>query len=333
MTSHDSSTHGATTRSGPAVWLIGSGGMAVDYAKVLRALNASTTVIGRGAASAEKFSTATGLDVIAGGLTAYLATRPAAPQHAIVSVGVEALGATVRELLAYGVTEILVEKPGSISATELTELVTLAQAKGARVIVAYNRRFYASTLHALQMIADDGGLQSMQFEFTEWGHEIRTLEKAAGVKDVWFLANSTHVTDLAFHLAGTPTELSAYTAGSLDWHPASAVFVGAVVTDRGVLFSYHSNWDAPGRWGLEAITSNFRLIFRPMEALQVMRKGSVKIEPVEIDDRLDKEFKPGLHEQVRRFLSGETAGMCDLAEQLAKWNLYAKMAGYRDIVS
>ncbi|NBW64683.1 gfo/Idh/MocA family oxidoreductase [bacterium] len=333
MTSRDNTTHSATTRTGPSVWLIGAGGMSVDYAKVLRSMGANMIVIGRGAASAERFSTATGLNVVAGGLTAFLATRPAAPQHAIVSVGVEALGSTVRELLEYGVTEILVEKPGSIDAEELRQLVSLARTKGARVIVAYNRRFYASTLHALKMIADDGGLQSLQFEFTEWGHEIRTLEKAAGVKDAWFLANSTHVTDLAFHLAGTPTELSAFTAGSLDWHPAAAVFVGAGVTDRGVLFSYHANWDAPGRWGLEALTSNFRLIFRPMEALQVMRKGSVKIEPVEIDDRLDKEFKPGLHEQVRRFLSRETTGMCDLAEQLSRWDLYAQMAGYRSIES
>lgn len=317
-----------TADTGAGVWLVGSGGMAIDYAKVLRAMDVEPTVIGRGAASAERFVAAAGYPVMKGGLPALLAKNPAVARNAIVAVGVEALGVTVETLLHAGVTNILVEKPGSINKAQLESLVALAVAKQARVTVAYNRRFYASTLRAMEMIKEDGGLQSLQFEFTEWGHEIRTLTKASGVKDAWFMANSTHVTDLAFFFAGMPIELRTFAAGSLDWHPASAIFVGAGVTDAGVLFSYHANWDAPGRWSLDAITSNYRLIFRPMESLQLMRKGSVNIESVELDDQLDREFKPGLYEQVRRFLSLDTRNMCDLASQLARWDLYTRMAGY-----
>ena len=43
----------------------------------------------------------------------------------------------------------------------------------------------------------------MCFEFTEWSHNIR-LKLNQQVKESWFLANSTHVVDLVFHLIGLP---------------------------------------------------------------------------------------------------------------------------------
>jgi Predicted dehydrogenases and related proteins len=310
------------------VWLIGAGIMARDYAKVLLALGADTAVIGRGEASALRFREETGLPVFKGGLSDFLEQNPPLPDAAIVSVGVEGLAGTTMELLRYGVRTILVEKPAALVTSEMRELHAETVRTGANVFVAYNRRFYASTLRALEMIEEDGGLQSCNFEFTEWGHEIEGLVKAAGVKDNWFISNSTHVVDLAYHLGGNPVSLNAYTVGGLSWHPAASIFAGAGVTDRGVVFSYQANWGAPGRWGVEALTGKRRLIFRPMESLQVMHKGTVRIEPVEIDDSLDKAFKPGLYQQVNRFLAGNWEGLCTTAEQLERWPLYCRMAGY-----
>lgn len=312
----------------PTVWLVGAGGMAVDYAKVLTALEAQTIVIGRGDRSAESFREKTGITVAVGGLEAFFATNPELPHCAIISVGVEGLADATLRLLAFGVRRILVEKPGALSSAEIAELGRVAAQKAADVLIAYNRRLYASTLRAKQIIEEDGGVKSMHFEFTEWSHVIGDLNKAEGVKPAWLLANSTHVIDLAFHLGGTPVNWHAYTAGGLDWHPASAVFAGAGQTDRGVLFSYQANWDAPGRWGVEIITAQHRLIFRPMESLQVMRKGAIAIEPIAIDDALDKMFKPGLYEQVRRFIAGDFQGLCTLDEQIDKWHLYNRIAGY-----
>lgn len=312
----------------PLVWLVGAGGMAVDYAKVLKALDVSALVIGRGSASAQTFTERTGLPVHSGGLEAFLAGEPELPEAAIVSVGVEALAPTTRRLLDYGVRRILVEKPGALNRDEIRELAAIAADRSAEVIIAYNRRMYASTLHAQRLIAEDGGVQSLHFEFTEWGHVIAGLQKADGVKAAWLLGNSTHVIDLAFYLGGLPVEMHSYTSGSLDWHPSSAVFAGAGRTDRSALFSYQANWSAPGRWGVEVLTSNHRLVFRPMESLQIVRKGSVALEPVSLDDRLDKAFKPGLYEQVDRFLQGRLEGLCTLDEQVARWPVYTRIAGY-----
>lgn len=310
------------------IWLIGSGVMAMDYIKVLEALEQPFRVIGRGEASAAACEEQTGHAVVRGGLSAFLESKPSLCSHAIVATGVETLAETTQQLLTGGVKRILVEKPAALHLSELLQVQETAARCEAQVHIAYNRRFYAATLHALAMIAEDGGVQSCNFEFTEWGHIIEGLSKGPGVKDRWFLCNSTHVVDLAFHLAGKPRQVICHTSGSLPWHPAASVFAGAGVTDCGALFSYQANWNAPGRWGLEVLTTRRRLIFRPMETLQIMQKGSVLIEPVAIDDSLDKKFKPGLYEQTSRFLSGQTDRFCTLDEHCDHWECYCRMAGY-----
>jgi predicted dehydrogenase len=302
--------------------------MALDYFKVLRALDCRITVIGRGKESARKFEAQSDHSVVSGGLEAFLDSCPSVPDAAVVAVGVEALAPATMRLLQAGVRRILLEKPGALNRSQIEALQIEARARGAEVVIAYNRRFFAATLAAQQIIKEDGGVQSLNFEFTEWGHVIEGLTKGPGVKEAWLLANSTHVIDLAFYLGGEVSELHAFTTGTLSWHPSSAVFAGAGRTVNGALFSYHANWGAPGRWGLEILTSQRRLIFRPMEALQVMRKGSVNIETEALDLSLDQTFKPGLHQQTRRFLAGNTEGMCTLDEQARLWPLYERIAGY-----
>lgn len=314
------------------VWLVGAGGMAVDYAKVLKALGVTPTVIGRGTASAGKFEAETGVPVAAGGLPAYIQSAAGkVPDTAIVSVGAESLSQATLDLLAFGVKNILVEKPAGLSLAEIAAIARESRANGARTFVAYNRRFYASVLEAQRVIEEDGGVQSFNFEFTEWSHVIEKLEKADGVKESWFIGNSTHVVDLAFYLCGRPRELTCFHGGkgALDWHPAGSIFVGAGVTNREAYFSYQANWGAPGRWGLEICTAKRRLIFRPMESLQVMAKGTVRIEPVQIDDAVDTQFKPGLLAQVRSFLDGSGDGqLCMISEHKSNFLTYLKIAGY-----
>ena len=311
------------------IWLIGAGAMAVDYVKVLTAMDATVTIIGRREESALRMQEKCGLPVFTGGLDSFLATNPAMPDAAIVAVGVEGLASVAKRLLGAGVKRVLLEKPGALHYSELLALYEQAQSSKAEVVIGYNRRMYAAVLAAQKMIEEDGGVQSMHFEFTEWGHVIEGLSKAPGVKEAWLLGNSTHVIDLAFYLGGNPVELHALNSGSLSWHPTSAVFAGSGRTDRGVLLSYQANWDAPGRWGVEVLTRHRRFIFRPMEALQIMKRGSVAIETVAIDDVEEKAFKPGLYRQVEKFLAKDAdIGLCSLEEQLSKWPIYEKIAGY-----
>jgi predicted dehydrogenase len=203
-----------------------------------------------------------------------------------------------------------------------------AQSHKAKVWLAYNRRFYEATRKAKEIIQKDGGATSFHFEFTEWSHKIREFEGKKEIKAVWFLANSTHVVDLAFHLCGWPKDWRSWSSGSLDWHPAAARFSGGGVTDQGILFSYFADWEAPGRWGVEVLTRKNRLILRPMEQLQLTPMGSVQVKPVTLYDKLDNEFKPGLYRQTEAFLNEDTAEFCTLQEQVNHTKLYSKMAGY-----
>lgn len=310
------------------ILLVGAGPMAQDYAKVLNALDKAYIVIGRSETSAQAFCDVTGKTVVTGGLDAYL-SKPHEPcDVAIVSVGVEGLAQTTSALLEDGVKAILVEKPAGLDLTQIEGLCQLAKYCQAKVYVAYNRRFYSSVYKAQEIIEQDGGVSSFNFELTEWGHVIANIDKAEGVKENWFLANTSHVSDLAFFLGGYPEQLSSFCSDNTTWHPRSANFAGAGRSENGALFCYSGNWNAPGRWSVEVLTKKHRLILRPMEQLQIQQIGSVAQTPVEIDEQLDKAFKPGLYRQVEAFLAGDTKRLCDIEQQLKMTQVYYQMAGY-----
>ncbi|CAA6826958.1 MAG: Oxidoreductase [uncultured Sulfurovum sp.] len=311
------------------IWLIGAGPMAQDYIKVIEALKTNFIVIGRGEETAQECEKATGCKVVIGGLDEFLDNKPEVCSHAIVSVGVEKLYQTTKELLNYGVKNILVEKPAGLHREEFEDLVQATRENDANVFVAYNRRFYASVLHAKKIIKEDGGVTSFNFEFTEWGHVIAPLKKAEGVKEKWFLGNSTHVVDLAFFLGGNPKEICSFTNGNLEWHPTSSVFSGAGKSDKNALFSYHANWESAGRWSVEMLTKEHKLILRPMEKLQIQKRGAIAQDFVEeIDYALDDSYKPGLYLQTKNFLEENTDNFCAIEDQLKMYSNYAKMAGY-----
>jgi len=307
-----------------SLWLVGTGAMAQEYARVLRDLGHEFEAIGRGPDSAARFESATGHAVRRGGWARSLA-ESGAPSQAIVAVGVEHLAETACGLIEAGTPRILLEKPGGLSTAEVRSVQLAAARHGADVRIAYNRRFYAATARAREMIAEDEGATSCVFEFTEWPHAIAAIERPPAVKAAWFFANSTHVVDLAFHLCGLPRAWRAWRAGSLPWHPAAARFCGAGISEQGVFFSYHADWEAPGRWGVEVLTRRRRLVLRPLEQLQVIQQGSVSMSRVELDDRLDQAFKPGLHAQTRAFIAGEAGALCTVDEQLRHCAIYDEM--------
>ncbi len=311
------------------IWLIGAGLMAREYAKVLKSLGKEFTVIGRSESSAVVFEEATGIPVVTGGLDRFLEGKPSLPEAVILSVGIETLAESTKKLLAFGVKQILVEKPGIAYPHEIDSVAEAAEKNKASVWLAYNRRFYSSVRKAREIIAEDGGVASFTFEFTEWSHSIRQLVgKTEAELHNWFLGNSTHVVDTAFFLGGKPKELVSFVKGGTDWHPKSAVFSGAGISENDALFSYQANWEAPGRWVLELLTKKHRLIFKPMETLQIQKIGSVAVEPVVVDDSLDKEFKPGLYLQTKAFLEGERQDFCDIQEQKNNLDIYCRISGY-----
>lgn len=315
------------------IWLVGTGIMGIEYAKVLNALNVEYVAIGRSEQSALRFEEQTGHKVVRGGLANYLLTGPDKPESAIVAVGIESLKEICINLLYYGVKKILQEKPGIGWVCEIDQLVETASREKATVVLAYNRRFYSSVLKAEEIIKEDGGVSSFNFEFTEWSHVIApSYNNIQVVYHNWFLGNSSHVIDTAFYLGGKPKQLCAFHSGEteLKWHPSGAIYVGAGISEKNALFSYQANWIAPGRWVVEILTKKHRLYFKPMESLQIQNLGSVAILPLEINNKLDVDFKPGLYLQTKAFLEDDYSRFCTIEEQKQNLeNYYLKMSNYK----
>lgn len=309
------------------IWIIGAGTIAQEYAKVLQALNKQYEIIGRGVEKARQVEEALGCKVITGGLDSFLTSNPELPEAAIVATNLGSLAPNTMALLKYGVKRIFCEKPGFLFPEECEQVAKVAKDNNSEVFLAYNRRFFASVLETERIIVEDGGLKSFNFEFTEWGHVIAKYNKPQDELKNWFYANSTHVVDLAFFLGGTPVEMINYSKDEADWHKPIN-FAGAGRTDKDVLFNYQANWDAPGRWAVELLTSQHRIYLKPMEQLQLQDKGSVKVYPVEIDDHLDKEFKPGFYLETKSFLEGNTGRLCSIDQQCTHVNnIYNKILG------
>lgn len=284
------------------ILLIGAGNMAKEHAKVLKKLNKNFLVIGRGEKSARNFEKEVGMPVYRSEIEKVIRCMDSIPTYAIVAVGVENLAKTTLTLISLGVKKILVEKPAGMDLEQIEKICQMAVEKNSKVFVGYNRRFYSSVEKAREIVKKDGGVLSLNFEFTEWPHTIEPLDKPEEVKKVWLLANSTHVIDLAFFFGGRPRQIKAYVQGELSWHPSGSMYCGAGVTEQDALFSYNANWEAPGRWGVEVLTKSHRLYFRPLEQLAIQENKTIKVQQVEIDDSLDRIYKPGVFKMINTFL-------------------------------
>ena len=286
------------------VVVFGVGSVGREYCRVLHRLGVNFSVVGRSTIGVEKFTSETGEIALPNGVEGWKIHGDPSINSAIVAVNLEALAQVAIDLMGCGIRNILLEKPGGINAEEIKLVKDTAKATGTNVWIAYNRRFYASVLKAQEIIRNDGGVKSFNFEFTEWPHIILENVASEVAKRNWFLVNSTHVIDMAFLLGGFPKRLETFTLKGCDWHTDSAIFVGSGVSEIGALFSYQANWLAPGRWSVEVLTLNNRLIFRPLEKLQKQNPKSVTTEFIDVDDQLDREFKPGFFKQTELFLKG-----------------------------
>jgi len=308
------------------VWIVGAGPLAIEYSKVLDSLRIKYSVIGRGKKSANKFRLATGHYAFTGGLLNFLKTKPVIARKAIVAVNIEDLKDTTTKLINYGIKNILLEKPGGLNFQQVEDLNILAKRKKVNINVAYNRRFYSSTLKAKDLIYRDGGIQSFNFEFTEWIHSIEKLKKSKKVLKNWFFANSTHVVDLAFYLGGMPKDMSSYVSKKILWNNSKAIFSGSGETTRGAMFSYSANWKSAGRWSIELLSAKGKYILRPLEQLFFQKKGSLEIKEIKLINNFDKKFKPGFYEQIRAFLSNKKDdGLLSLTEHHNMISVYKKI--------
>ena len=310
------------------VLLVGPGNIGYDYVKVLKSFYVDIDIVGRSRESSIKFSEKTNLPVYGAGIDSYLGKNEP-PKYAIVAVNENQLSGVTLSLLNHGVKNILIEKPAGLSISELINIKS-KMAEDCKVYVGYNRRFYRSVEECRRFIKINKEPISVNFEFTEWVHDINFKHYTKNELERFFLCNSSHVVDLVFHLFGEPKELNSYTRGSLDWHSPS-IFTGSGVTVNDVLFSYNTNWSSSGRWGIEILFSNFKLILKPLEKLYIQYVGSLQSEEVELDGDLDYDYKPGLYNEIKSFFGKSNVYLCSIDEHINNFKWYYKISSYKDV--
>ena len=308
------------------ILLVGVGNMGTEYARILNELKSPFDAVCRSKLSSDSFSKKYECNCFHNGITnPNINFRKYS--HAIVAAPIQELKFICKTMISNGIKIILVEKPAGLNTDEITELNSYAINNQAKIYVAYNRRFYASVMEAERIIKNDGGLLSCNFEFTEWSHIIDKLETPAIVKENWFLANSSHVVDLVFHIIGYPIQLFSATSGKTTWFKP-AIFVGSGISEKNVLFNYGSNWNSAGRWRVELLTQKRKLILCPLETIQEQKIGSVEfVETENVDYYLDKQFKPGLFVQTKSFLEEDVTKLKSLSEQVKSLKFYNKIEG------
>jgi predicted dehydrogenase len=311
-------------------WLVGAGFMANEYIKAMKALDIKFTVVGRSDERIAKLRAEFDVHGISGGVQDYINSAPAIPEYSIVAVSVEQLLDVTLSLIEAGVKCILVEKPAGLSQSDIDLIADLASQSNAQVSVAYNRRFYKSVSFLKERITEDGGITSINFEFTEWVHTIDTDKFPEEVLNKFLIANSTHVIDTVFHLAGKPRILNADVSGkAVEWHPSGSIFSGSGVTVNDIPFTYSSNWGAPGRWAIEVCTRKRRYYLKPMERLSVQEIGSVQINDFIGDYSVDENFKAGVYEMTKAFFTHNNEYTCDIMEHQLNFPYYEEIAGYK----
>lgn len=273
-----------------SVLIVGGGLISREYAMICSHLSVETTLISRGF---NKDRLLDDVNYVAGDFydlsTEYLRKF----SHVIIAVQPRFTFEILCWVLQNSSAQILVEKPVCLSSQEFNRVDCDEFVQ--RVYVAFNRRFFASSMAAKGILADKPIL-TLEVCFTEMKSRMRGSEDELRL---WGMCNTIHLFDMAFNLAGMPTnvEVARSELGGVD----SYSVVGSLPNG---LLAMNAHWGGPGNWGITVTTPAEKLFFDPLEKLSVQKLGSFKKEEIPLDSEVNGGFKNGFLAQTVDFLDG-----------------------------
>lgn len=202
---------------------------------------------------------------------------------------------------------VLLEKPASLSSSEIEELVKQADKYQTFGMVAMNRRFYSIVEHGLAALADCGPLRGAILEVPENISERRKLSTMnEEVYDHWMMSNSIHGIDLLKYILGNIVTIQSFAKANHKYKNAGASFATICQGDNGVVGTILALWDTIPKWRLKVIAEKGWLEFEPLEkGWFVNQKGNkIQITP----DLIDIEYRPGVYAQDLHFIKAVRAG-------------------------
>lgn len=303
--------------------------MAEEYLKVLVDLSCEVNLIGRNKEKVVRLAEKYRVRVFGEGISVLGNINCEKVDLCIIASSIDSLKEVSCACIERGVRNLLIEKPGALSLSQLLDIKKKLN-PGINIRIAYNRRFYNSVLQLKNKIDEEGGALACFFDFTERESDIFNSIKSKDVIRKWGFANSIHVIDTAFYLIGSPVELNSIRAGSWDCHPSGNTFVGCGKTNTS-LFSYFATWSGGGRWNIEVSTQAGRYRLCPLEELFFCPKNQFEWQKLIRQDDDDQRFKPGLYKMVcSAFLENNLNNLPNINEQIGFCKLVNKIFGYED---
>lgn len=291
--------------SGCSTTVIGYGNMGKQYIKALHTLGVRhIRVCSRSAGRLEELRGVAGVEIVTGGFER-LECRLEPGELGIIATPTAFLVIAAERLALLGFRLLLIEKPVSLWSCEIERLAETLERECVEAACAYNRVAYPSFHEVQARVAQEGGITSCTYTFTEFVDRIGPGRFPDEELARWGIANSLHVMSMAHGLIGLPATWSGHRSGALSWHPSGTIFVGSGISDRGIPFAYHADWGSKGRWSVEVHTSVASYRLCPLE--KVFRKTSATGEWEEIQlAAFAPDVKIGLIEQVAAMLNKDT---------------------------
>ena len=311
-----------------SVLLVGAGWMARQYANALSQMNVKdVTIISRTQQNINQLCDEFGFQANLNDPKEAF-TKIEKKDLTIIATSIESLIPMAKTAIDSGQDNILIEKPGSLYYNDLLSFDKSSNGKKLRI--AYNRLAYPNLHKLKQLIKEEGGITSCNFNFTERIQSIDFNKENKEAYSRWGIANSLHIISMVLDLIGIPKEFLFYQAGKLDWHPTGSIFVGSGLTEKNIPFSYHADWGSSGRWGIEVMTNEnaYRLI--SLEDLLVCHKDSFEWQKIPFTIAYPK-VRQGVAEEISLMFECKTEEKIPLVtlKRAAMFNQTAeKILGY-----
>jgi len=285
-----------------SILLIGSGYMANQYSNALFKMGIhDVTIIGNSKNKVHKICKKFGYTPLYGGFEKNLPNLNS-KDLTIVATPIPILVSATKLALISGQKNILIEKPGDLHYKPIISLEK--KSRGKKIRLGYNRLFYPSFQKLLELVKKDGGITSCTFSFTEWIHKINFNLYPKSVLSRWGISNSLHVISMAMKLIGMPKKINCYQKNPLSWHKSGSIFTGSGISNIGIPFSYHSDWNSAGRWGIDIMTRKNSYRLMPLEQLYKCKNGSISWEKIVLKNTISN-TKEGIVEELFSMLDNK----------------------------
>jgi len=310
-----------------SVAIVGAGGMAREHARAFAALPGVrvTGIHSRTRSRAETLARELGIPQVCDDI-ASLRVRSAA-DLVVVAVPELQANAVAKACFAHD-WAVLLEKPAGYDLADAEDIAAAAEKSGQKVMVAFNRRFYASTMAVRADIDSRPEKRFIRVQDQQNVQEARSHGHPEAVVEKFMYANSVHVIDLIMAFArGEPVEVKRI----MPWQGGSNtdVMLAHILFDSGDAAIYEGIWRGPGPWACAVSTPGRRWMMQPLEQAAFQNAGERRQNLLE-PDKADTGFKAGFLRQAEAVVArvrGETSNAVDIPESLRTMRLINRMFG------